>query len=44
MLQLDAQEEANRHNIINQALIGAKEGVMEALTTFFSTNITDAVL
>ena len=43
-LQLDAQEEADRCNIINQALIGAKEGVVEALTTFVGTDITDAVL
>jgi hypothetical protein len=43
-LQADAQHEANRQNIINQALIGAKEGVMEALTTFVGTEITDAVL
>ena len=39
-----AQEEADRRNIINQALIGAKEGVVEALTTFVGTNITNAVL
>ena len=32
-LQADAQHEANRQNIINQALIDAKEGVVEALTT-----------
>ena len=43
-LQSNAQEEADRRNIINQALIGAKEGVVEALTTFFGTNIADAVL
>ena len=40
----DAQEEANRHNIINKALIGAKERVLEALTTFVGTNITNTVL
>ena len=40
----DAQEEADRRNIINQALIGAKEGVVEALTTFVGTDITNAVL
>ena len=43
-LQSDAQEEANRPDIINQALIGAKEEVVEALTTFVGTDITDAVL
>ena len=32
-LRSDAQEEADRRNIINQALIGAKEGVVWALTS-----------
>jgi len=44
MFQSNAQEEANRRNIINQALIGAKNGVVEALTTFVGTDITDTVL
>ena len=43
-LQADAQHEANWQNIINQALIGAKEGVVEALTTLVGTNITNSVL
>jgi hypothetical protein len=43
-LQSDTQEEADRRNIINQALIGAKEGVVETLTKFVGTDITDAVL
>ena len=43
-LQYEAQEEADRRNIINQALIGAKEGVVEALNLFIGTNITDSVL
>ena len=43
-LHSDAQDKADRRNIINQALIGAKEGVLEALTTFVGTNITDTVL
>ena len=43
-LRSDAQDEVNRRNIINQALIGAKEGVMEALTTFLGTDITNMVL
>ncbi len=43
-LQADAQHEANQQNIINQALIGAKEGVVEALTTLVGTEITDSVL
>ena len=42
--QSNAQEEADRCNIINQALIRAKEGVVEALTTFVGTYITDKVL
>jgi hypothetical protein len=40
----DAQEEAERLNTNNQALIGAKEGVVEALTTFVGTDITDTIL
>jgi hypothetical protein len=43
-LRSDAQEESDRRNFINQALIGAKEGVLEALTTFVGTDITDEVL
>ena len=43
-LQSNAQEEADRRNIINQTLIGAKEEVMEAFTTFVGTDITNAVL
>ena len=43
-LQSIAQEESNRRNIINQALIGAKEGVVEALIDFVGTDNTDAVL
>ncbi len=40
----DAQEEAKRLNTNNQALTGAKEGVVEALTTFVGTNITNTIL
>jgi hypothetical protein len=40
----DAQEEAERLNTNNQALIGAKEGVIKALTTFVSTDITNTIL
>jgi hypothetical protein len=43
-LQADAQHEANQRNIINQALIGAKEGVVEALTTLVGMDITDSVV
>jgi hypothetical protein len=42
--QTEAQEEADRLNVINQLVIGAKEGVVEALTKLFGSNITDAIL
>ena len=42
-LHADAQYEANRRNIINQALIGAKEGVVEAVTKLVGTTITHSV-
>ncbi len=44
MSRADAQEEAERLNTNNQALIGAKEGVVEALTTFVGIDITDTIL
>ncbi len=40
----EAQEEADRLNNINQSVIGAKEGVVEALSKLVGSNITDAVL
>jgi hypothetical protein len=40
----DAQEEAERLNTYNQALIRSKEGIVKALTTFFGTDITDTIL
>jgi hypothetical protein len=40
----DAQEEAEWLNTNNQALIGAKEGIVKALTTFVGNNITDTIL
>ena len=43
-LHANAQYEANQHNIINQALIGAKEGVVKALTTFVGKKIINTVL
>ncbi len=43
-LQANAQHEANQQNIINQALIGAKEGVVDALSTLVGMDITDSVL
>jgi hypothetical protein len=40
----EAQEEVDRHNVAAQAMIGAKEGIVEALTALVGTNITDSVL
>jgi hypothetical protein len=42
--RVDAQEEAKRLNTNNQALIGAKEGVIEALTMVVGTDITNTIL
>jgi hypothetical protein len=42
--QLEAQEEADRLNVINQLVVSAKEGVVEAATKLVGSNITDAVL
>ena len=39
-----SQEEANRLHIINQSVIGAKEGVVEAVLKLVGSDITDAVL
>jgi hypothetical protein len=35
--QTEAQEEANRLNVINQSVIGAKEGVVEAVSKLVGT-------
>jgi hypothetical protein len=40
----EAQEEANRLNVINQSVIGAKEGVVEAVSKLVGSDITDAIL
>ena len=40
----EAQKEADRRNMAAQAMIGAKEGVVEALAALVGTNITDSVL
>ena len=40
----EAQEEADCCNIAAQAMIGAKEGVVKAITTLVGTNITNSVL
>ena len=42
-LRSDAQDKADKRYINKQAQIGAKEGVVEALTTFVGTNITNTV-
>jgi hypothetical protein len=42
--QTEAQEEANHLNVINQLVIRAKEGVVEALTKLVGSNITNAIL
>jgi hypothetical protein len=42
--QTEAQEEANQLNGINQSVIGAKEGIVEAVLKLVGTNITDAIL
>ncbi len=42
--QAEAQEEANQLDIINQLVIGAKEGAVEAITKLVSSDITDAIL
>jgi hypothetical protein len=43
-LHLEAQEEADHLNVINQSVIGAKEGIVEAVTKLVGSDITDAVL
>ena len=40
----EAQEEADRLNIINQSVISAKEGVVEAVSKLVGSDITDAIL
>ncbi len=42
--QTEAQEDANKLNIINQLIIGAKEGVVEAVLKLVGSDITDAIL
>jgi hypothetical protein len=42
--QAEAQEEANQLNVINQLVIGAKEGVVKAITKLVSSNVTNAIL
>ena len=42
--QTEAQEEANQLNIINQSVIGAKKGIVKAVSKLVGSDITDAVL
>jgi hypothetical protein len=42
--RIEAQEEADRLNVINQSVIGAKEGVTEGVTLKVGSDITDAIL
>ena len=39
--RVEAQEEANRLNVINQAVIGMKEGAVDAIMKLVGSNITD---
>jgi len=41
---MEAQKEANPLNVINRSVIGAKEGVVEAVSKLVDSNITDAIL
>jgi hypothetical protein len=40
----ETQEKADRLNVINKSVIGAKEGVVKAVMKLVGSNITDAVL
>jgi hypothetical protein len=40
----EAQEEADQLNVINQSVIGAKEGIVEAVSKLVGSDITDAIL
>jgi hypothetical protein len=42
--QTEAQEETDQLNDINQSVIGAKEGVVEAVSKLVGSNITDTIL
>ena len=40
----EAQEEADQLNVINQSVVGAKEGVVEAVSKLVGNDITDTIL
>jgi hypothetical protein len=42
--QVEAQEEANQLNVINQSVIGTKKGVVEAITKLVGSDVTNAIL
>ncbi len=42
--RLETQEEADPLNVINQLVIGAKEGIVKAVMKFVGSDITNAVL
>jgi hypothetical protein len=42
--QTEAQEEANRLSVINQSVIGTKEGIIEAITKVVGSDVTNAIL
>ncbi len=42
--RLEAQEEADRLNVINQLVIGANEGIVKAVMKLVGSDITDAIL
>jgi hypothetical protein len=42
--RVEAEEEANQLNVINQLVIGTKEGVVKAITKLVGSDITNAIL
>jgi hypothetical protein len=42
--QAEAQEEADPLNVINQSVIGTKEGVVEAITKLVGSKVTNTIL
>ena len=42
--QTEAQEKANQLNVINQLVIGTKEGVVESVSKLVASDITHTIL
>jgi hypothetical protein len=42
--RVDAQEEADQPNVINQSVIGTNEDVVKAITKLVGSNVTNAIL